>query len=296
MKKLWMVIGILTLAAIAGGAVWFFVLRKPAAAPSGEAFSAVHVPDISLSINDDSEATVRPGAPLRFTVRVANQRAANAIAANAVLAEGEKPEPMALLQLPSGWQKFVRFEVQDGDGSRPAEWPLTLLGAPSNAPVRLDGQNTVEASWVLPPEVAGAVSTGTWQIVAVFETEPSRRSVSAPVTLRVNAEGENADLTSARYWARLKNWDKALEHARKAAAADAASIEAHSLAGDALAAKGDARGALAAYQAALRAFRAKHGDDPRLVPEYLLIRIRELRGSLLPDNIAPQGTKAPPPR
>ena len=90
------------------------------------------------------------------------------------------------------------------------------------------------------------------------------------------APATEADQELARYWAQAGDWDKSLAAARNAAAKDPKSIEAQSLAGDALSAKKDLDGAMTAYQAALKLFNESEEAKDYEPPDYLLRRISRI--------------------
>ena len=52
--------------------------------------------------------------------------------------------------------------------------------------------------------------------------------------------------------------------------------------------------AMKAYQAAMAAFQ-KQNKDPRHAPDYLSERMHQLMLASPPPDLAPEGTKAPPP-
>ncbi len=126
--------------------------------------------------------------------------------------------------------------------------------------------------------------------------------MSEPVSITINprpalspaAEAEQDALEAARYHAAAGQWDKSLEAARKAAALNRDSIEAHTLIGDALSAGNDNQGAMRAYQTAIAAF-DKQNKNPRHAPDYLIERIHQLLLAAPPPGLAPKGTNAPPP-
>jgi len=292
-------------------------------------------PDVSLDINNETELEVYQGAPLLLTVRLANQRAANAQSTNAAreaisvdvqeqlkadaitAAESQAREALSrqregvpTLVLPDDWPKSIHLQVlRAGDTASQPDWPVSLLVAPDKQALVLDGTATTEAIWSLSPEAAATLAPGSWQVFAILDTAAGApagawrgRAVSQPVTVTIKprpdslpaAEAEQDALEVAHYHAAAAQWDKSLAAARKAAALNPNSIEAHTLIGDALSAGGDKQGAMEAYQTAMAAFN-KQNKDPRHVADYLIERMHQLLLIAPPPNLAPEGTKAPPP-
>jgi len=219
-------------------------------------------------------------------------------------------EEVPTLVLPADWPKSIRFQVRRADDSviQP-DWPVSLLVAPERPGLVLDGTATTEAIWSLSPEAAAQLAAGSWQVVAILDTAASAsadawrgRAVSEPMTVTIKprpqslpaAEGEQDALEVSRYYAAAGQWDHSLEAAREAAALNPDSIEAHTLIGDALSAKGDNQAAMKAFQTAMAAFR-KQDKDPLHVPDYLIVRMHQLLLASPPPGLAPAGAKAPPP-
>jgi len=219
-------------------------------------------------------------------------------------------EEVPTLVLPADWPKSIRFQVRRADDSAiQPDWPVSLLVAPVRQGLVLDGTATTEAIWSLSPEAAAQLAAGSWQVVAILDTAASAsadawrgRAVSEPMTVTIKprpqslpaAEGEQDALEVSRYYAAAGQWDHSLEAAREAAALNPDSIEAHTLIGDALSAKGDNQAAMKAFQTAMAAFR-KQDKDPLHVPDYLIVRMHQLLLASPPPGLAPAGAKAPPP-
>jgi tetratricopeptide (TPR) repeat protein len=292
-------------------------------------------PDVSLDINSETELEVHQGIPLLLTVRLANQRAAKARSVNAAneaiaadareqlkagtitAAESQAREAFSrerevvpTLVLPDDWPKSIRFQVRrDDDPATQPDWPVSPIVTPEKQALVLDGTAMTEATWGLSPEAAATLAPGSWQVVAILDTAAGAtaaawrgHAVSEPVSVIIKprplslsaAESEQDALDVSRYYAAAGQWDHSLEAARKAAALNSDSIEAHTLIGDALSAKGDNQAAMQAFQTAMAAFR-KQDKDPLHVPDYLIVRMHQLLLIARPPNLAPEGTKAPPP-
>jgi tetratricopeptide (TPR) repeat protein len=219
-------------------------------------------------------------------------------------------EGVPTLVVLADWPKSIHFQVRRADDSAiQPDWPVSLLVAPERQGLVLDGTATTEAIWSLSPEAAAQLAAGSWQVIAILDTAAGAsadawrgRAVSEPVTVTIKprpsslsaAEGEQDALEVSRYYAAAGQWDQSLEAARKAAALNSDSIEAHTLIGDALSAKGDNQAAMQAFQTAMSAFR-KQDKDPLHVPDYLIVRMHQLMSTTPPPGFSPAGTKAPPP-
>ena len=182
------------------------------------------LPDISLEINEQSEAQVFQGAPFVFTVRVANPRAANTLALNQAheqslamlqekVAKGElsAQDAQPMLELAGvkrevktvrlgaqdrGWEQSLHFEVQSaGAAFAPLNWSLTMVRSPEAKSVLLDGNVNAEIQYALNPQAAAQVPAGEYVLQAVLEVEagPSLpaelwrgRIASEPVKLKIS--------------------------------------------------------------------------------------------------------------
>jgi hypothetical protein len=220
--------------AIAAVAAIFFVRRSHQEVVPESTIAAMSIaeieqedvpplPDISLEINEQSEAQVFQGAPFVFTVRVANPRAANTLATNEAherslaliqenVSKGElsKQDAEPMLELARvkrevktvrlgtsdrGWEKFLHFEVQTAGASfAPVNWPLTLVQSPDAKSVLLDGSSNAQVQYALNPQDAAQVPAGEYVLQAVLEVEagPSLppelwrgRIASEPVKLKI---------------------------------------------------------------------------------------------------------------
>ena len=222
---------------------------------------------------------------------------------------GRQREEVPTLVLPADWPKSIHFQVRRAnDPAVQPDWPVSLLVTPEKKALVLDGTATTEAIWSLSPEAAAQLGAGSWQIVAILDTAAGApadawrgRAASAPVTITIKprppslsaAEGAQDALEVSRYYAAAAQWDKSLEAARKAAGLNSSSIEAHTLIGDALSARGDNQAAMKAYQTAMAAFQKQNKDQD--VPDYLIERMHQLLSTSPPPDLAPAGTQAPPP-
>jgi hypothetical protein len=247
-------------------------------------------PDIALQINTSTELKLFQGTPLIIEVRLANQRASNVMFQNAVLEKAEDRSPLPIVQLGADWAKSIRFDIRREGGAEEPAWPFAILAKPEERAMALDGQTNPEVVWGLSPEEAVKIAPGVYRITAILEAggKDSKlwqgRVESEPVVLTVQtrpadlsgAAAAEADLELASYWAQAGDWDKSLAAARDAATKDPKSIEAHSLAGDALSAKKDLDGAMTAYQAALKLFNESEEAKDYEPPDYLLRRISQI--------------------
>jgi hypothetical protein len=267
-------------------------------------------PDIAMDVDSQSELSLYQGAPMIFTVRLANQRASNVLFQNAAIAADTRPanpQPVPVVQLAAGWTRLVRFEVRAAGGAEPVTWPLSAIGEPATQPVALGGTTNPDAQWGLSPEAAGKLSPGVYRIVAVLEASGKDtatwqgRVESEPVLLTIQARPANLqgpaavepDLNLARYWAQTQDWGKSLEAARQAVQSDPNSIEGHTLVGDALAARNDPAGALSAYGTAMYLFDQKHKGKEYEQPDYLVERISQILRANPPKDPMPRGDERP---
>lgn len=181
------------------------------------------LPNLWLHINSAEELEVFQGAPLIFTVRVANQRAANAAFTNQAheaylsliqekLGKGEisAADAQPMLELArekrevkvvrlgtneQGWEKFVHFEIAGvGSPPTPLTWPLTPLTAPEAKSLTLDASSRAKVDYALAPQAAAQVPAGDFEITGVLEVPAGTalpqdlwrgRVASTPVRLKI---------------------------------------------------------------------------------------------------------------
>lgn len=266
-----------------------------------ETASLPPTPDIALEVNVSTELTLYQGTPLIVTVRLANQRASNVLAMNAAQDKPEDRKPVPVVQLRTEWSKSLKFEIRAGSGGEEAAWPLARLSNPAEEAIALDGRTNPECTWGLSPEEAAKIAPGFYRIVAVLEVASGENAVwkgrveSEPVVLTIEPRppdlagpaGAESDMETARYWVKAGDWNKSLAAAREAVAKDPKSIEAHSLVGDALAARKDLDGAMTAYQAALKLYNESEEAKGYEPPDYLLRRISQIaREKALQDSVS----------
>lgn len=281
-------------------------------------------PGLSLQINRKHELSVFQGTPLIFSVRLANPQAMNASAyneANQVLIEeiqadvasgkiSKKKAEAEIAQLSkkeeiisvrsgdeqTGWEQFLRFELQLQDEKKQTlPWSLTLV-AQAEKTVILDDENTVQLDYALEPSAATQIPVSEYRIVALLEVSPNAklpadrwrgRVESDPVKLRIvekpallsKTDEERLNIDLARYYFTTRDMKNALEHAQKALSLNPKSIAAHIIIGDAKEGMGDLGGALAAYQSAMREYYLQH-PKPYEAPRYLIFKTESLMEKL----------------
>jgi len=181
------------------------------------------LPNLWLHINSAEGLEVFQGAPLIFTVRVANQRATNAAFTNQAheaylsliqqkVAKGEisSADAQPMLELAQqkqqvkvarlgtneqGWEKFVHIEIAAaGSPPAPLTWPLTPFTAPEAKSLTLDASSRAKVDYALEPQAAAQVPAGDFEITAVLEVPAGAalpqdlwrgRVASLPVRLKI---------------------------------------------------------------------------------------------------------------
>jgi tetratricopeptide (TPR) repeat protein len=205
----------------------------------------------------------------------------------------EEVRPVRLGDDANGWWQFVHLgERIPGGNLQPLPWPVKFLALPQDNTLSLEARSTAELEFGLGPDAAPQIPLGEHQIVAVLEV-PDRASLPAdhwrgraestpakfnivPKPARLSLEEEEKmSLQLGRYFNAAGEPAKATEYARKALAANAKSIPALILLGNAQENQGDYRGALETYGAAQREL---YREYPRAIepPLYLAYRISGL--------------------
>jgi tetratricopeptide (TPR) repeat protein len=220
--------------------------------------------------------------------------------AEAEIAQLSKKAEIKVVQLGSdhiGWEQFVRFGLRLPDGrEQPLSWPLRLVAPPQAKSVTLDAENTYQLDYGLEPAAAAKVLVGEYRVVVVLEVAAEAklpadrwrgRVESDPVAFKVMekparlspVDEEKMHLDFARYFSTTGELPRSLEHAQKVLAINPQSIPAHILAGDVKEGQGDLRGALEAYQSAVREYYRQH-PKPYEAPRYLIYKTTSLMEKL----------------
>src|SRR5262249_49778827 len=91
----------------------------------------------------------------------------------------------------AAWTTAITFTIQNSSGVA-VQWPLTLVGTPSDAVLTLDPADYVQARWQMSAADVSALPPGTYTITANIEVSQSsgwNGSVqSPPVTITVGPE------------------------------------------------------------------------------------------------------------
>jgi len=164
-------------------------------------------PDVALQIDRESELRVSTGAPLIFSVMLANPRAMNAaleneanqalaraievdIAAGKIAQQSAQPrlaklrrqaavQSVRLGDEGTGWNDYVRFFLRSPDGkTEPLPWPLRIVAVPQTKAITLGDTETAQLDYLLDPAAADEIAPGDYQIVATVET-PAVSKVAA---------------------------------------------------------------------------------------------------------------------
>lgn len=321
---------IMLLSVLASGIALQAVAQPAAAAPP-------QAPELTLSVNRESRLTISPGTPLVFEVLLRN--AGMAGAANAVEARRDLEKDLASLVEAGKVSRKEADRLLAGEAAPVAVGPMTValnagsfslvsagpegdtavpwqskLVEPATATaVALDEKGIAYVALVVAPEQTASTAAGTYRVVIRFESNPADRKqwrgkvVSDPVAITVEADSatptaeqqERKQLAFVQYHLALKNYDRALDAARKALTVAPQSIGALVLLGRAQEGKGDLRAAFETYQKALDAFYGRYPkpDEP---PVVLMSNVRRMRNQLgiklpdLPKRATGRGQRPPP--
>lgn len=321
-------LGVLITALAAGVVVYLLLLERqgdrPVVAPSSTKEDAPSLPNVSLQVNGEEELLIHQGTPLIFSVRLANQQAMNAAAYNeanqtlieeiqadaasgkmsreqaeAEIAQLSRKEEIRAVYLGderTGWEQFLRFELQLQEGKRQLlPWPLKIVAQPEKTAI-LDDENTAQLDYALEPSAATHIPVSEYRIVAMLEVPPNAklpadrwrgRVESEPVKLRIverpallaKTDEEKMNIDLARYYFTAGDMKNAIEHAQKALSLNPKSIAAYIIIGDSKETLGDLEGALAAYQSATREYYQQR-PKPYEAPRYLIVKTESLMEKL----------------
>jgi Bacterial transcriptional activator domain len=272
---------IIALMAVAGGAVIslsVFVARRQGSAPAAK-------PGVTLLVNRQPRVHIAPGTPLLFELSVSSSPTLT------VSSVGSRLRP---------WHDLLVLEVV---GATATPWPVVRIGTPRSVHVareangrhrvtpevspvaRLDGGQYVHTvTFASGPEQTATMAPGTYRFRGVLQTPSwlvwggwTGRVVSGIATVIVDA-GRQPELEANRFASTAAFYLNAarFEDARRAATelinVNPKDARAHTLLGDALAALGRRREALAAYQHALAVLPQSY-ETPTLLME----RIRSMK-------------------
>jgi MBG domain (YGX type) len=288
--------------------VWIgVVLFLSMSAPSAIAQSAI-APNLSLTANGFTQATVYQGAPLILSSTVYHP---NEFATDAVVA------PLAINMQNGSWANAVRLQIVSSAGIQQT-WPVQLLSPPTGS-LTLDAVNTGTLTWVVAPSATAGIAPGSYLATATLDTTASAGTTGwngvtnsyvisiliapAPAAMTADQQEEQATL-SALYDHLLGNNTQAIADLDSFVSQNPGSIRAQALKGDYLEQNGQFTDALSAYDEAVGAFYDANPTGAPEAPEALLDGQGRLRSELLSQThqrgtpqvqiaVKAQGTQAP---
>jgi len=137
-------------------------------------------PDISISANGGSD-NLYQGWPLNLHVTMLNTEGDTAGGTGALVIAPNN----------AAWTTAISFTIQNSGGAT-VQWPLSLVGTPSDQVLSLDPTDYVQASWQMSASDVSALPPDTYTITANIQVSQSsgwNGSVqSPPVTLTVGPE------------------------------------------------------------------------------------------------------------
>lgn len=215
----------------------------------------------------------------------------------ALARQTQEDKPVQIGNHNQGWEQFIHLEARTSGGNfSRLQWPIAALSVPESKSVLLNASSVAEIQYALPPDAARQIAVGNMEVISVLEVPEgagstpggwSGRVESVPVQLNIRqspakpspAEGGIINLQTADYYAARGEWPSVLTYADKAVVSDPKLIRAHMRVGDAKEAQGDLKGALEAYQKALKLFYEQYPDSYD-GPQFLIHKISELDAKL----------------
>lgn len=206
-------------------------------------------------------------------------------------------QPVVLGSESTGWAQFIRIvQLPPGNTRQPIPWAVKLAVPPASKVLTLDARNTAQLDYLIVPETAARIAPGEYKFLAVLEVPADSnipadrwrgRMESRPVKLTVTlkparlapAEEEKISLQFAQYYKAAGELAAMLQAAQNALKANAHSVFAHILIGEAQEAQGNLQPALESYQTALSEFHSQHPDSYE-PPVYLIEKTLNLSRQL----------------
>lgn len=195
------------------------------------------------------------------------------------------------------WQEAIRFFVngQDWTNHFSAQWttsPATLT------------TTRVEDGWYLSPEKMSSISTGTYKIVAVFDTEGLKEThpdiwqgkvASDPIVITIREARNDTEKAWQQYpladhYAQQGDYEKGIKAAVTGLQYNPNSVELHAVCGRLYEATGDYEKALTEIEIAVKLFyQQRHNTTEH--PERLMARMHKLKKILESTAVQPKNEK-----
>jgi len=161
--------------------LFFLILISPATMFAQQQPPQPPAPDLSLSANAGS-SNLYAGWPLILNLTVMNSTG---------LDPNATPAPLVVSPVGVPWPNAISISVASSTGS-PVQWPLNLIGTPSDPVLTLAPADYVRMTWQMSAADVSALVPGTYTITASMQVSNSNGwngSVqSPPVTLTVGPE------------------------------------------------------------------------------------------------------------
>jgi len=251
---------------------------------AGVALAQQPAPDLFISVNGVGNLTLYPGWPLIVQLMILNStRAAT---------EGAAP----LTVSPSGhiWTDAIHVQVVSSSGQA-LDWPLTLVGSPSDPALTLQPDSSVRMTLQLSADNVSALALDTYQLTVSIEvsnsagwngsvrSQPAAITIAPEPTLDVDLQSDKS-LLLAEYALNRDDFDTAIRTTQQLLLAQPDNTQAMAAAADVLETAGYTGLAFVQAGAALNAYRQANPTLSEAPSNLLTLYQRLLTEMATPDG------------